>query len=132
MNDSVFTKIINRELPAHILHEDETVISFLTLGPLKPGHLLVVPKVQIDHIWDLDDNTYGHVMMIANKMAQHLRSFSSEPRVGLFVMGFGVPHAHVHVSPIDESIVAPLEKDVKSVNPEELDDIAKKLRLIIK
>lgn len=101
MNEpSVFTKIINGEIPCYTIYEDERVFAFLDIHPINPGHVLIVPKVQIDHIWDLDEDDYKYLMEIVKKIANHIRSTIQCPRVGMAVEGFGVPHAHVHLIPI--------------------------------
>lgn len=97
---SVFTRIINGEIPAHKIYEDDRVIAFLEMHPLNEGHTLVVPKTQIDHIWDLSDDDYAYLWMIAKKIAIHIKEIIGSPRVGVIVEGFGVPHAHIHLVPI--------------------------------
>lgn len=99
-NPSIFTKIINGELGAYRVYEDDRVIAFLDLHPQVEGHTLVVPKKQVDHIWDLDDDDYNYLLNIAKKVGNHIRQTIQSPRVGMLVEGFGVPHAHIHVVPI--------------------------------
>lgn len=99
-NPSIFTRIINGEIGAYRIYEDERVIAFLDLHPQVEGHTLVVPKRQVDHIWDLDDDDYEYLLKISKKVAQHVRDTIESPRVGMLVEGFGVPHAHVHIVPI--------------------------------
>ncbi len=101
MEDSIFTKIINGEIPSYTIYEDDKVIAFLDVHPLKPGHTLVIPKVQIDHLWDLDDDTYSYVWEVSRKLASHIHSVLQPKRVGSIVEGFGVPHAHIHLIPIN-------------------------------
>lgn len=100
MIDSVFTKIINDEIPSYKIYEDDKVLAFLDLHPQIEGHTLVVPKKQIDHIWDLDDDDYQYLLMIAKKVGNHIRQIIKSPRVGMSVEGFGVPHVHIHIIPI--------------------------------
>jgi histidine triad (HIT) family protein len=97
MEDSIFTKILNGEIPGEIIYQDTTSAVLLTIEPFSPGHLLVVPKTQIDHLWDVDTDTYHHLFDIARQASVHLRSVYNYPRVGMMVEGFGVPHAHIHV-----------------------------------
>ena len=97
---SIFTRIINGEIPAHKIYEDERVIAFLELHPLTEGHVLVVPKMQVDHIWDLSDEDYDYLWRVVKKIGNHIRKVIGSPRVGVVVEGFGVPHAHVHLVPI--------------------------------
>ena len=97
---SIFTRIINGEIPAYKIYEDDKVIAFLDLHPIAGGHTLVVPKVQVDHIWDLVDADYQNLWMTSKKIGQHIREVIGSPRVGVVVEGFGVPHAHIHLIPI--------------------------------
>lgn len=103
---SIFTKIINREIPADIIYEDESFIAFLDVNPLHDGHTLVIPKKEIDYIFDLDDETYLSLMEISKKIAkiidERLKSKLNFKRVGIIVEGFGVPHVHVHLIPLTD------------------------------
>lgn len=97
---SLFTRIINGEIPSHKIYEDDRIIAFLNIHPLSPGHTLVVPKTQVDHIWDLSDEDYVYLWQVSKKIGIHIRQVIKSPRVGVIVEGFGVPHAHVHLVPI--------------------------------
>jgi histidine triad (HIT) family protein len=97
---SIFTRIINGEIPTFKIYEDDRVIAFLDQHPQNPGHTLVVPKIQVDHIWDLSDYDYQYLMTIVKDIGNHIRKVIGSPRVGIVVEGFGVPHAHVHLVPI--------------------------------
>lgn len=99
MKDSIFTKIINGEVPCHKVYEDSKTFAFLTINPVAPGHTLVVPKKQVDHLWDLDDEDYQAVMATAKKVANRIREILQPVRVGERVEGLEVPHAHVHLFP---------------------------------
>jgi histidine triad (HIT) family protein len=100
MQPSIFTKIINGEVPCHKIYEDKTTLAFLDLHPINPGHTLVVPKVQIDHLWDLSEEDYTYIWKVAKKIALHIKQVVDSSRVGVVVEGFGVPHAHIHLVPI--------------------------------
>lgn len=97
---SVFTRIIKGEIPAHKIYEDDRVIAFLDMYPQAEGHTLVVPKTQVDHIWDLDNDEYLYLWEVVKKIGVHIREVIGSPRVGVSVEGFGVPHVHVHLVPI--------------------------------
>lgn len=99
MQDSIFTRIIKGEIPSHKIYEDDRVIAFLDLHPTNPGHTLVVPKEQIDHLWELDDATYEYLWAVVKKLGTHIKEAIGAPRVGVVVEGFGVPHVHVHLIP---------------------------------
>jgi len=97
---SIFTRIINGEIPANKIYEDDRVVAFLDLHPQVPGHTLVVPKTQVDHIWDLSNDDYLYLWEVVKKIGTHIQEVIGSPRVGISVEGFGVPHVHVHLVPI--------------------------------
>lgn len=99
MQDSIFTKIIKGEIPCHKVCEDDLTFAFLDIHPVQPGHTLVIPKIQVEFVWDLDDNTYQAVMATAKKVALRQREVLGVPYVGEQVLGIDVPHAHVHLIP---------------------------------
>ncbi len=125
MADSVFTKIIKGEIPSNKIYEDDKNLAFLTIQPIQPGHTLVVPKKQIDHLWDLSDEDYQSLMMATKKVANHMRQVLGRKRVGVKVEGMEVPHAHVHLVPMDS--VADYNTPAKEASPQELAAMAKKL-----
>ena len=98
---SIFTKIINREIPAHIVAEDERYIAFLDINPLVLGHTLVVPKQEVDFLFDLDDDTVAGINVFAKKVAHAIKKAVPCRRVGVAVIGLEVPHAHVHLIPMN-------------------------------
>ena len=98
---SVFSQIIAREVPAHILAEDESFLAFLDVRPIKRGHALVVPKQEVDDIFDLSDRVLAGLFVFARPVANAIRSVTSATRVGVAVVGLEIPHAHVHLVPID-------------------------------
>ncbi len=101
MSDSIFTKIINGEIPAHKIYEDDKTLAFLTIEPTQPGHTLVIPKKEVDQLWDLDDKDYQAVMATSKKVAQRMKKVLGVKRVGVKVVGEEVPHAHVHLVPFN-------------------------------
>lgn len=102
MEDSIFTKIIKGEIPCHKIYEDDMVVAFLDIHPISTGHTLVVPKQQVEFVWDLDDETYQHVMAVARRLARHFRQVLRVTYVGEKIEGVDVPHAHVHLIPFSE------------------------------
>jgi histidine triad (HIT) family protein len=98
---SIFTRIINREIPAHILREDDDFLAFLDVRPIRAGHSLVVPKQAIDDVFDLPDRLLSGLLVFARPVANAIRETTGAQRVGLAVLGLEVPHAHVHLVPID-------------------------------
>ena len=101
MKDSIFTKIIRGEIPCHKVYEDGRTIAFLDITPAQPGHILVVPKKQVEFIWDLDEEDYVALHKAARKIAQVLRDKSEKAYVGEIVEGLGVPHTHIHLIPFN-------------------------------
>lgn len=104
MEESIFTKIIKGEIPCHKIYEDDKCIAFLDINPLTYGHTLVVPKQQIDELWDTDDPLYLHLMSVTKKIAKRQRDTLNPKRVGIIVEGFEIPHAHIHVIPLDHGM----------------------------
>lgn len=98
---SIFTKIIKREIPANILYENEDFISILDISPLTLGHSLVIPKVEIDYFFDLDDKYLNKIMMFSKVVSNALSKSVICKRVGLTVVGLEVPHAHLHLIPFN-------------------------------
>lgn len=99
MEDSIFTKIIKGEIPCHKVYEDEKTLAFLDIHPATPGHTLVIPKKQVEFLWDLEDEDYQSVMATARKVALRQREVLQVPYVGVKVIGTDVPHTHVHLVP---------------------------------
>ncbi len=97
---SIFTKIINREIPGQIVAEDDNFIAFLDIMPLVEGHVLVVPKREVDYIFDIEDDTYTGLMLFAKKVAKSLKKAIPCKRIGVAVIGLEVPHTHVHLVPL--------------------------------
>ena len=102
MSESIFTKIIKGEIPSFKIAEDDNFIAFLDIMPLKRGHTLVVPKVQIDYIYDLPNKMLSDLMIFSKKVAKKIESKIDCKRIGVAVIGLEVPHAHVHLIPINK------------------------------
>lgn len=98
---SVFTKIINKELPAYIVAENDKFLAFLDIMPLKKGHVLVIPKTETDYIFDLEDDVLGEMITFAKSVAVKIKKVVPCKRIGVAVIGLEVPHAHIHLVPID-------------------------------
>lgn len=122
---SIFTKIVQREIPGHIVAENESVCAFLDVNPLKRGHTLVVPKKEVDRLWDLDDDTYQTLTLFSKRIAEGIEQVIPCDRVGVAVLGLEVPHAHVHLVPIDHEGDLNFAKKREQVTEEEMDRIAK-------
>ena len=115
MNDpSIFTKIVNGEIPAYRIYEDELTLAFLDIHPVQPGHVLVIPKQQIEFVWDLPDELYQAVMATAKKVAIHMREVLDEPYVSERITGIDVPHAHVQLIPFSDAAQLRVQQDMES------------------
>jgi histidine triad (HIT) family protein len=123
----IFCKIIAGEIPAVKIYENQKVTAFLDSNPVKPGHVLVVPKRHEGYIFDLDDKEYIELMLESKKIAKILKSKLQPKKIGLIIEGFGVPHVHVHLIPINKGNELNPEK-AKHAEIEELNRIAQRIR----
>jgi histidine triad (HIT) family protein len=99
MADSIFTQIIRGEIPCHKVYEDDKTLAFLDIHPVQPGHTLVVPKVEVEFVWDLSDEDYFALMAATKKVARRLREILPQPYISERIVGIDVPHAHVQLIP---------------------------------
>ncbi len=98
---SIFTRIINGEIPCHKIAEDERYFAFLDINPLREGHTLVVPKTETDYIFDLDDDTLAGLIIFSKQVSKAIREVIPCNRIGVAVIGLEVPHVHIHLVPMD-------------------------------
>ena len=128
---SIFTKIVNDEIPSFKVYEDENHLAFLDINPLKKGHTLVVPKKEIDYIFDIDSKEYQKLWNCAKTIAKAMKSVIKCKRISIVVIGLEVPHAHIHLIPIDDvyDINFALPKQIFSYD--EMVRIAKKINKAI-
>ena len=129
MSDSIFTKIIKGEIPCYKIAEDDRFIAFLDVFPIKKGHTLVVPKVQIDYLFDLDDSLLSDLMLFAKKVAQKMERAISCERIGVAVIGLEVPHAHIHLVPLDTVGDIDFGQPKLQLSTEEMAEIADSIRV---
>lgn len=125
---SIFTRIINGEIPAYKLAENEKFLAFLDVNPLRPGHTLVVPKQEIDYIFDLPDDLLSEIMIFAAAVSQKIKKAVPCKRIGLSVIGLEVPHAHVHLIPMDEVSDMNFARPKLQISPKEMERIAEAIR----
>lgn len=125
---TLFTKIINGEIPCHKIAENEQFLAFLDISPLVEGHTLVIPKVEIDYLFDLDDDLLGGINLFAKEVAVKLQSAIPCKRIGVAVIGLEVPHAHMHLVPLNH--IGDINFDRPKLQPsqEELAATAKRIR----
>ncbi|MDX5436259.1 MAG: HIT family protein [Pontibacter sp.] len=127
MEASIFTKIVNGEIPAYKVAEDDRYLAFLDVFPTAKGHTLVIPKQQIDYIFDLDDELYLGLMAFAKKVAAAVEKAVPCKRIGVAVVGIEVPHAHVHLIPLN-SMQDMNFANKKKFSQEEFEEVAQKIR----
>jgi histidine triad (HIT) family protein len=125
---SVFTRIIQGELPGRFVWRDERCVAFLSIQPLKPGHTLVVPIEEIDHWIDLPADLSRHVFDVAQRLAEAIQQAFRPKKVGLMIAGLEVPHVHVHLVPIDGLGDLDFARQDKHPDPAALDEAAERIR----
>ena len=128
---SIFTKIIKREIPGHIIAEDERYIAFLDINPLVLGHTLVVPKLEVDYIYDLDDDTIAGINVFAKKVALAIKTAVSCKRIGIAVIGLEVHHAHIHLVPMNRTDDLNFTRPKLTPSKDELAGIAEKIKMAL-
>jgi histidine triad (HIT) family protein len=125
---SVFTKIINREIPGRFVYEDDDVVAFLTIEPMTPGHTLVVPRAEIDNWQDIDPAAFDNVMAVAQRIGKAQSKAFGVERTGLIIAGLEVPHLHVHVFPARNLADFGFANVDRSPSPESLNDAQAKIK----
>jgi len=124
---SIFTRIINREIPGYIVAEDDHHIAFLDINPLVLGHTLVVPKKEVDYIFDLDDATLAELNLFAKKVAVAIKKAVPCRRIGVSVIGLEVPHTHIHLIPMNTMGDVNFARTKLTPSKEELESIRSKI-----
>ena len=125
---SIFTRIINGEIPGRFVWCDSECVAFMDIQPISRGHLLVVPRQETDRWHDLPPQTAAHLFAVAHKIAAALDQLSERSRVGLMIAGFDVPHTHIHLMPADSMAQFDPKNADKNARPEDLDAMAGKIR----
>jgi histidine triad (HIT) family protein len=124
---SIFTKIIAGEIPCHRIAENNEFLAFLDINPLKEGHTLVIPKKEIDYLFDIDDNSLSAMIVFAKKIAKAIEKSVHCKRIGLTVIGLEVPHAHIHLIPIESVSDINFSKEKLSMTRDDLGQLALKI-----
>ena len=124
---SIFSKIVNGEIPSHKIAESEDFLAFLDAFPITKGHTLVIPKREVDYIFDLDDDTYSRLLLFAKSIVPALQTTVPCLRIGISVIGLEVPHAHIHLLPLNSMADADFGKKIK-MSHEELATLAATIR----
>lgn len=125
---SIFSKIVAGDIPAHKVAETADYLAFLDISPLVYGHVLVIPKKEVDYIFDLDDDLYQGLMLFAKKVSEGIKKAFPCDRVGVAVIGFEVPHAHVHLIPINTMNDMNFANPKLKLSQEELAEVAAKIK----
>jgi len=125
---SVFSKIIKGEIPCYKIAEDDRYFAFLDINPLKAGHTLVVPKQETDYIFDLDDEQLTGLIIFSKRIAAAIKSAFPCNRIGIAVLGLEIPHAHIHLVPMDSMEDVNFRNPKLRFTPEEFREIAEKIR----
>ena len=126
---SVFTRIVKGEIPCYKVAEDDRYFAFLDINPLAKGHTLVIPKEETDNIFDLDDRTLADMMVFAKRIARKIQANIACKKVAVVVLGLEVPHAHIHLIPINSEKDVDFHRDKLQLTPEEFQRIAKTITL---
>lgn len=124
---TIFSRIIAGEIPCYKVAEDDRFFAFLDINPLKKGHTLVVPKQEVDYLFDLDDETLAAMTVFAKKVAKKIERVITCSRVAVVVLGLEVPHAHIHLIPIESENDVDFHREKLKLTPEEFREIAEKL-----
>jgi histidine triad (HIT) family protein len=125
---SIFSKIIAGEIPSYKIAEDDRYYAFLDIFPMKKGHTLIVPKQEIDYLFDVDDDTLSGMVVFAKTVAVALKKAIPCQRVGVIVLGMEVPHAHIHLIPMDQETDLVLSNPKLKLEKEEFEEIAQAIR----
>ena len=126
---TIFTRIVRGEIPSYKVAEDERFFAFLDINPLTKGHTLVVPKQETDYLFDRDDRTLADMIVFAKRIARKLKEKIECKRVAVVVLGLEVPHAHIHLIPIQDEKDVDFHKEKLKLSPEEFRAIADTISL---
>ena len=129
---SVFTRIIDGQLPGVFVWRDDLAVALLSINPVRPGHVLVVPRAEVDHWIDLEPDLARHLMTVSQVIARAQQEAFGPARVGLLIAGMEVPHAHLHVIPIRGESDLHLSNAAASVSPDELERNAESIRAALR
>jgi histidine triad (HIT) family protein len=128
---SIFTKIVQGEIPAHRIAETEDFLAFLDITPLREGHTLVIPKIEIDYLFDLEEERFIGLQLFAKIVAEAIKKAIPCKKIGVAVIGLEVPHAHIHLVPLDEIGDINFQKEKLKPSQEELAATAAKIRAFV-
>ncbi|HET6990211.1 MAG TPA: HIT family protein [Bacteroidia bacterium] len=124
---SIFSKIVSGEIPSHKVAETENYLAFLDVFPLVEGHVLVIPKKEVDYIFDLDDNAFSGLQLFSKQVAKAIKKVIPCKRIGVAVIGLEVPHAHIHLVPMNQMSDINFSRPKLKPTKEQLESVAKKI-----
>ena len=124
---SIFTKIVKGEIPSYKVYEDKNFLAFLDINPLKKGHTLVIPKKEVDYIFDIDSKEYQNLWKTAKKIALGMKKVIECNRISIVVMGLEVPHAHIHLIPLDSMQDIDFSQPKLNISNDEMVQIANRI-----
>ena len=124
---TLFSKIVAGEIPCHKVAENDQFLAFLDIQPLRKGHVLVIPKMEVDYIFDLDDQLLGEMMVFSKSVAHKIRCVFPCKKIGVTVIGLEVPHAHIHLVPMNELSDMNFAQEKLKLSSEELAEIAQSI-----
>lgn len=125
--ESIFSRIIAGKIPSYKIAEDENYYAFLDINPLTKGHTLVVPKKEVDYIFDLDDETLAGMVLFAKRVAAQIKRKITCSRVAMVVLGMEIPHAHIHLIPIQSEKDVDFHREKLHFTPDEFQEIANRI-----
>lgn len=125
---TIFSRIIAGEIPCYKVAEDEKYFAFLDIAPLAKGHTLVVPKCEVDYLFDLEDETLAGMTIFAKRVAAQIKSVTGCKKVAMVVLGLEVPHAHIHLIPMNSEKDVDFHREKLNLSPEEFQEIAASLQ----
>jgi len=124
---TIFSRIVNGEIPSYKVAEDDRFYAFLDINPLAKGHTLVIPKVEVDYLFDLDPETLAGLTLFAQRVAKAIEKVVPCKRIGVAVLGLEVPHTHIHLVPLNKESDIDFHKPKLKLTPEEFDELAKRI-----
>jgi histidine triad (HIT) family protein len=125
---TIFTKIVNGEIPTYKVAENDQFLAFLDLSPLQYGHTLVIPKLEVDYLFDMEDDLLGGMMIFAKQVAIKIKKAYPCKKIGVTVIGLEVPHAHIHLVPINAMMDMNFSNQKLTLTPNQLHEIAEKIK----
>lgn len=126
---SIFTRIIQGEIPCYKVAEDDKYFAFMDINPVAKGHTLVIPKVEIDNLFDLDDDTLAGLTLFAKQIARKIQDYTQCKKVAMVVLGLEVPHAHIHLIPMNNEADVDFKREKLKLSEEEFKAIAQAISL---